>query len=571
MMCRYVRSQRGFSLIKILLSLIIAVAVVLYFLPYLSGGNSFSVVNELSAKARGIGSVLTSRVQLLTAKMSNSLEGTTTKISRKLEALLDKLNFKKLATQIAEVREEWETDMTTLIEASKSRGFDMGQVQQSFDEYNAEERSWKRVESLYWSDLRSQTQQEIEKSFQHFLTQPVGCSDYTVEFKTILSIGNYFNEDTFEGYSKAKELSGDLYNPRSLSFVKDLFEWFRIAGIYTPAGDWKDDWFIQKLTQAIDTSQNSSPDYPGIIHGIEQQAGSHQVYRILGDIVVAEIYLNYDLVNSTLEYYDEAIRNLYALANTYDRRNPYSYTTLGMHMALGLMNERMCSNNDLAMKEFKDVIAIANRLGLSCEQYNDAHYHLAVMNLQIRERAAILPKFTTVASSRTDTVEALLPPAPTKVPDVTSTGSGVVTGTVGDENSRRTIPIPTPVPLGSEGTARGVVKQGRGERPATGTTAIEPVLPATPTPVPIPPSYGEGEIQKGTVDVLNRRPERDIRLVPRQELGDSVRMNFTLDQLYDLSKIPDDAAREFEWYLKCQKQGDEVDVARYVLNKYLGK
>jgi hypothetical protein len=570
MMCRYVRSQRGFSIIKTLLFLIVLVGVALYFLPHI-GGDTFSVVNQISGRVKGIGSVLSSRVKLLTSKLSTSFEGMTTKVSRRLEELLDRLNLKKLAAQIAEVREEWETDMTTLIDTSKSRGFDMGQVQQSYDEYNAEQRSWKRVESLYWEDLRSQTQKAIEKSFQHFLTQPVGCSDYTVEFKKILAIGAHFNEDTFDGYSKAKELSEELYNPRSLDFTITLFEWFRIAGIYTPAGRWEDDWFIQQLTQAIGTTgQNSSPDYPNIIQSIERQTGSHQVYRILGAIVIAEIYLNHNLVNSTLEYYDEAIRNLYTLAKNYDSRTPYSYTTLGIHMALGLMNERMCSNNDLAIKEFKDVIAIANRLGLSCEQYNEAHYHLAVMNLQIRERATILPQFTTVESSRTDTVGELLPAVPTQTSETASAGSGVITGTIGDENSRSVVSIPTPAPLGSGGASRGVVESVRTERPAAEIASIEPVPATTPTPAPIP-SYGDGEIQVGMVDVTNRRPERDIRLVPRQELGDSVRMNFTLEQLYDLSKIPDDAAREFEWYLKCQNQGDEVDVARYVLNEYLGK
>ena len=59
---------------------------------------------------------------------------------------------------------------------------------------------------------------------------------------------------------------------------------------------------------------------------------------------------------------------------------------------------------------------------------------------------------------------------------------------------------------------------------------------------------------------------------PGPELGDSQKMiTFKLEDLYDLSRIPNDAIREFELYLKCADTGPRVDVARFVHDKYMGK
>ena len=46
---------------------------------------------------------------------------------------------------------------------------------------------------------------------------------------------------------------------------------------------------------------------------------------------------------------------------------------------------------------------------------------------------------------------------------------------------------------------------------------------------------------------------------------------FDIGDLYDLSKIPDDAVREFELYLKCHAEGERAEIARFIHNKYLGR
>jgi hypothetical protein len=77
---------------------------------------------------------------------------------------------------------------------------------------------------------------------------------------------------------------------------------------------------------------------------------------------------------------------------------------------------------------------------------------------------------------------------------------------------------------------------------------------------------------KGTIPPGDWRPERDIRLRPRPELGPSLKMKrFSIGDLYDLSRIPDDAIREFELYLKCHSQGERAEIARFIHGKYHGK
>ncbi len=49
-------------------------------------------------------------------------------------------------------------DMEKLIAVSRARGFDMSHVERQFDEYQAKEVSWRRVENSYWEDIRKQTQ-----------------------------------------------------------------------------------------------------------------------------------------------------------------------------------------------------------------------------------------------------------------------------------------------------------------------------------------------------------------------------------------------------------------------------
>jgi tetratricopeptide (TPR) repeat protein len=566
MMCRYLSSHKGLSLVKILLVLVILAGAALYFLPHV-GGDTFTAINQIGDRVKGIVNNLKSKVTVLKNSLSNGLDSTSVKISRRLADLLDKLNLKKLSEQIKGVQDAWEQDMSTLLEASRNRGFRISETQRMYDEYSAGERSWRRVESFYWEDIQAQTQQAVQKSFENFLKRPIGCSDFSQELKTIWEIGERFNEDTFSGYAEAKTLSESLYNPRSVDFVAELFEWLRVGGLYAaPPGNWKDDWFIRQLITAIDTGEGMTPDYPTTIQMIETQVGNHPVYSILGDIAIAEIYLNYDLINSSIQHYEEAIAELSSIANQEDTRNPYSYSALGLHMALGLLHERMCSNADLASKEFKDVIAIARRLNLSCDQYNTAHYHLAVINLQIRERATIQPQFTENKTPTAVTAEELLKEQATPVP---GSSGGVIKGTIGDgQASSRAI-----TPSTESGDSRE-------ENPVetTGTTPVQPTPVPTVTPVPAATPtpadyYAPGEIVVGTIQPGQaRRQERDIRLRPRQELGSSVRMErFRLEQLYNLSSIPEDAVREFELYLKCQSQGEGTVIARYVLNKYHGR
>ena len=65
---------------------------------------------------------------------------------------------------------------------------------------------------------------------------------------------------------------------------------------------------------------------------------------------------------------------------------------------------------------------------------------------------------------------------------------------------------------------------------------------------------------------------RTVRLRPRRELGESQKMaEFKVEDLYDLSSIPDDAIREFELYLKCSNEGPRAQIARFIHDKYLGK
>ena len=552
MMCRYLTSNKGFSLVKTLLLLVILSTAILYFLPPVDVGSSpLGVINQIGTRVKGLVDGGIGKVVGLKESIFKKVDSTMVKVSRKIADLLDKWNFKKLSEQIQGVQKVWKQDMDTLLLASKNRGFNVNSSKQMLDEYEAGERSWRRVESFYWEDLREQTQKAIQKSFEHFLSRPIGCSDFSQELRTIWKIGELFNKDEFSGYAEAKTLSDSLYDPRSKDFLTELFEWLRFGGIYAaPPGSWEEDWFIHQLIVATDTSGSVTPDYPGIIATIEAQVGNHPLYKILGDITIAEIYLKYDLVNSAIQHYEEAIQELSRITSAQDSRQSYSQASLGLHMSLGLLHERMCSNADLASKEFKDVIAIARRLNMpSCDRHNKVHFHLAILNLQIKERATIQPKFVEKKPIE-KTAEQLLKGAATPVP---TSSSGIVTNATG----------------GSSSTTAGQSETGedvRPERPNTRALTPEP----TPTPVP---TYAYGEVKKGTIPLGEaRRIENDIRLRPRQELGSSATMEkFKIEQLYNLASIPEDAVREFELYLKCQNTGEDTIIARYVLDKYHGK
>ena len=568
MICRIYASQRGFSLVQMAIVLALLAVAALYFLPYI-GGDTLSIVNQISGKVKVVVNSLLSRLSGLGEKLSATLGEYGTKISRTLEEWSDKWNLKKISQLISGIEEEWEDDMQQLISVSRSRGFDTSRVERRFDEYQAKETSWRRVENSYWEDIREQTQQKITTSIEQFRTRPLGCSDFAVELRTIWAMGERFNEDTLEGYVDAKALSQKLQQPRSVDFLVEFLDWLAVANVYPSHGSWNNDWFMQQLQQAIPSaSENATPDYPGIIKRIDDQVSrtSHPLYRILGNLTVAEIYLNYDLINPAEDRFDEAIRQLADIVGRY--QNTYNLTTLGLHMALGLLHERVCKNADLAMKEFKDVVAIARRLGLRCEDYSIVHYHLGVLNLHLRDGKAVKPTFEEAPSSHSETTQELLAPTPTPLPP---------TPTPKPDPYEITIKIPRAIEQGTP------TDGGRQERPTNGSpgqvveaTPVPTALPTTPqeiSPTPQPATTPYPGLIKGTIpEGVTRRPERDIRLRPRPELGTSTKMKkFDIGDLYDLSKIPDDAVREFELYLKCHTEGERTEIARFIHNKYLGR
>ncbi|MDY0092750.1 MAG: hypothetical protein RBT80_08605 [Candidatus Vecturithrix sp.] len=576
MIGRIFPSQKGFSLIRVVVVLALLGVVALYFLPHI-GGDTLSILNQISGKIKVIVNTLVSRISGLWGSLSGKLEGYTTKMSRTIEELADKWNLKKISQLVSGVEEAWQSDMEKLISVSRARGFDMSRVERQFDEYQAKEVSWRRVENSYWEDIRKQTQDKITTSIERFRTRSLGCSDFAVELKTIWDIEQQFNQDTLEGYIDASESADRLLQPRSVAFLEEFLEWLAVAKVYPPSGSWTNDWFMQRLRQATPSATESTiPDYPDIIKQIDSQVNRtpHPIYRILGDVTIAEIYLNYDLVNPAEDRFDEAIRQLSEIVGRY--QSTYNLSSLGLHMALGLLHERVCKNADLAMKEFKDVVAIARRLGLRCEDYSIVHYHLGIINLHLREGKEIRPTFEEASSAYSGSTQELLAPTPTPTPLPP-------TPTPKPDPIEISIKIPRALETASpSGTRPERPGPGSGTPPAIRTPVPQPV--ATPVIVPTPVPTSEIQIVpqpgrtpypglvKGTIPPGDWRPERDIRLRPRPELGPSLKMKrFSIGDLYDLSRIPDDAIREFELYLKCHSQGERAEIARFIHGKYHGK
>lgn len=637
MMCNFFTSQKGFSLVRILIALVILGIAVLYFLPTPIGGGPFEIVNQLSNKAKSVINGLISRVANVGTGLADRWDSIKASISAKLKDLSDRWNLTQLSElisgvagfklteqslekledeglpvkvlddlevlegeeftkedefldaleeeigeeQTAEykdrilkhttltVEDKWKEDMNKLVKVSKARGFKMPQTERRQDQFKARKASWKRVENEFWNEIREQTETTITKNIGRFRTRPLGCSDFTVEMRKIWEIGENFNQDTWEGYVTAKMLSEELLQPRSERFITEFMDWLAVANMYSSrSGNRSGDPFIRQLNRAIMlTADGQIPDYPHVIKELDSRPNlsPYSVDHILRDIVIAEIYVNYDLINPAEDRFDEAIRNLSALVARY-QHDPYSLTSLGLHMALGLLHERVCKNADLAIKEFKEVVAIAKRLGLSCKDYSIVHYHLGVINLNLRIGPQAKPVFEEKKSSYSKTTKEILTATPTPIPYPTA------------------VPTATPKPLlkltktetsTTEYVLSRKIQPGeRPERPPTDEpTPGEPET--TPTP-PTPPTqqdstrmyYKYGTILPGQT----RRLERDIRLRPRAELGETVTMKkFNVNDLYDLSKIPDDAVREFELYLKCITQGDRVDIARFIHQKYMGK
>jgi hypothetical protein len=522
MMRRSLTSEKGFSLVKFVILLVILAVValaVLNFLPQIGGG-SFDVINQLGYKAKSVINNITSKIAGIGDTLSSKLATIREKLSRAIEDLKDWWYRQQHKGEPTSRALEWSGDMNELIKLAKDQGYDMSQVSLLWDRYQEGNASAKRVEAEFWKQLQNQTADIINKNISRFRIRPLGCSDFTVELRKIWEIGQKFNEETLEGYFEAKQLSEELDDPRSLGSARDIFGWL---------GFREHEWFMQQLADAV-TKVDSTPDYPSIISEIDSRIRNSRSFsdRILGNITVGEIYLNYDLINPAEERFEQAIRDLSTMLAQYGNTIPPN-NLVGVHMALGLLNERVCKNNDLAVKEFKDVVACAKRLGIPCENYNSAHYHLGIINLRLREGNQIKPEFEQKKSSYKGTTEQLLETTPTPIPAPTPTPT----------------PPPNPIKIIVEIPLSRALKAQEEKK----TRAISP------------------GVTKGTISV-----PRPTRLRPREELGESQQMKvFKVEDLYDLNNIPDDAIREFELYLKCTNEGPESQVARFIHDKYMGK
>ncbi|MBD3304982.1 hypothetical protein GF339_01350, partial [candidate division KSB3 bacterium] len=311
MLFRRVTSQEGFSLIKTLLLLVVLAVIILYYLPTL-GGDTFTVLNRISDRAKAVIDNLGTKLSVSKDKLAETLEKRWLKIKRTIEELIDKWNLDELSNLLSEpagykltdqvlenlqkdgvpaetvrtlqplqgqefsteeefltvvseyigeaqtteheelltkhamftIKKRWEEDMTKLVGLSKSRGFDMEEVERRHDQYRAGEASWRRVETRYWEDLRQQTREAITTSIERFRTRQLGCSDFTVELRMIKEIIDQFNADTLEGYFNAKALSQELEQPRSAQFLAEVLQWLSVANVYAapPGNDWSNDW-----------------------------------------------------------------------------------------------------------------------------------------------------------------------------------------------------------------------------------------------------------------------------------------------------------------------------------------
>lgn len=524
-------SQKGLSLIKlilVLLTLLGFLVVVFAILPRLAPNSGVvEIVNQLSQRAQNIMGGITGKFTALGDTLGAKFESVRDRVTRKIDDFKDWwYRYKTRGKTTRSV--DWDRDMAELIALGKEYGYEMKEVVALWDLYQDGQASAKRVEAEYWKQIQEQTADAINKSIERFRNRPLGCSDFTTELTQIWTIEQRYNSETLEGYFEAKQLSQELHDPRSVDFAKEFFGWLN----YQPA-----DWFMEQLAQAIPLNGQSA-DYSTIIEKIDARIknATNPFDCVLGHLTVAEIYLNYDLMDPAQNRFDEALRYLSSIFTRYGNSIPPE-RLVGLHMAMGLLNERVCRNADLAIKEFKDAIAAARRIALKCEYYNMAHYHLGIINLKLREAKQTQPQYTEAGSAYTGTTEELYQSTPTPAPTPTPT------------------PTPRPNPIKINIEIPSEIFKARTLKATQEGTKARSLTPST------------SGVTKGTISTL-----RDMRLRPRTELGDMQKMKtFSIDQLYDLGNIPDGAIREFEAYLQCTEQGPRVDVARYIHNRYLGK
>lgn len=521
MMCRRFDSQKGFSLIRFILLLVIlgaAALIVLSFLPRVGGG-TFDVINQISSKAKNVVSGITSRIAALPSKLEP--------LAEKIEFLIAEIKDRwywyqhKDDPEVQSRSMQWDQDMDLLIKLAEEQGYDMGPVREMRNRYSEGTASTRRVEQVFWYEIQRQTVDTINDNIRRFRQRPLGCSDFTEELKKIWEIEEKFNQETLEGYFEAKLISKELGDVRSLEYTQDLFGWMQYPNT---------DWFMQQLADALPVGSHT-PDYPVIIEAIDarMRSSNNPFEWALGNACIAEIYLNYNLINPAETRFDEAIRHLSTILGHYGNRMTPEQL-VGLRMALGLLNERVCKNNDLAAKEFKDVIAHARRSGFACEIYNDAHYHLGIINLRLLEVAQVGPAFKEQPAS----------------------GGGVSPGDPKPETTPTPLPTPTPTPT-----------------PTPNPIKIEITIPRSRT---LREDVREDVKTRGGMQVIkgNVAVQRALRMKPSDD-DTQVIEDFNVGRVYDLSNIPDGAIREFEFYLQCTNVGARADIAREIHKQYQGQ
>jgi tetratricopeptide (TPR) repeat protein len=643
-------SQRGLSLIRFVLWLIILTFAVLYVLSKLPnlGGTSTQILNQLINQAKQIVSGLFAKLQNLLPWFKEQWAIGKTTLSRKIVEIKYWLCERHILTGCKPPTDEeaiWTSDMKALIDFAEKEGFDMSSASALWQKYQRQAKNSEmagtrairpersdcdaglecqkttrsisqvprptptpsdtttitpedlqlETEKEFWEQMQTQMLAIIMKNIDHLRNRPLGCSDFTEELIKIKEIEKRFNEGTFEGYLTAKQLSAELENPRSLEFARDVFSWLRATNskpfmdllqkampgipVYTltenetfrilrnlqedptyvppdlprflapclqdvleklePLKDQEfvgidaflaglekvlcKEWARQYQSFIFDHVKKTerTPDYAGIIKQLDAMRRG-PLEQILGDIVVGEIYLNYDLINPAENRFEAAINTLSAVLAQYSNTLT-AKQLMGLHMALGLLHERVCLNADLAIKEFKDALACAQRIpGLPCQEYNIIHYHLGIINLRLREGNQVV--------------------AVTEKPRVQAT----------PEPSLTPMPTPTPVPSSVKVTID-----------IPWTRSIQKPVPPDPS-VLTSTSRAMG-VTKG--DITVPRLQRLQR--PGPESGSQKVVEFKLENLYDLTKIPDDASREFQLYLQCAETGPQVDVARFIHDKYM--
>lgn len=275
------------------------------------------------------------------------------------------------------------------------------------------ETNWCKVEEEFWSSVETRTFTEIARAFNVFRIRTLGCGDITPLIQMAESIVKKFNNHTLEDYIEAKRDSQRLRRftvADSNEFIAELLKYLTRSGQYLPVFVGEDgDWFKRAMLRAITKSDtvdvgefeetgpseeiNNSrryPPYPEIINDIDHQANrsNNLLQRAFADTVIAEIYLNHNLLQPAEDRYEEAIRAV-------TKQTQFVPRNIDLHMALGLLHDRVCKNEDLAIKAFKEAVTLARQAHLEChEDYATAHFYLGELYLNIRPRITIEVPFT---------------------------------------------------------------------------------------------------------------------------------------------------------------------------------